>query len=116
MRGERKELWTEQPIGPWRAKVSVIAVSGSESRQTSLPFETLFEVLAEWTGPPAPGFPPSDRPVQAQSAVLVKTHDAAMRIARTAADVLRAPRVPDMRVLAGEHSIASVSPARLYIP
>jgi hypothetical protein len=104
---ERKQIWSSGPIAQWNAEVTIAAVGTNFGRQTSLPHDTLFDITARWLGPPAPGFPPSGRPVSASSSVLVTSHEAALRVANAAVDVLRRAKIPDLRMLAGEHSVAS---------
>lgn len=104
---KRKELWSDGPVGPWRAKVSISAVGTNFGRATSLPYDTLFDVVAEWVGPPAFGFPKSDIAVSVSTSAVVTTYSGALQVAKTAVDVLRAGKVPDLRTLAGEHSAAA---------
>ncbi len=112
-----REIFTETPIGPWRATIRIIAWTPELARRTSLPYHTLFTVAAEWTGPPGRGFPPSDTPVAAGASIVVTSYTAALKVARQAGEQLRTPQVPDLRALAGlDSTSASLSPARALIP
>lgn len=109
-----KELWSRQPLGPWNAKVTINALTGHQAgRQTSIPYETLFQVVAAWTGPP-PAFSAhrGATNVSAQDVVIVRSYTGAQQVARQAADLLRHGQVPDLRQLAGPWS---VSPARTLL-
>ena len=80
------------PIAPWHATVKIVAL---ELRRG-----TSFEVVTSWTGPPAAGFPPSDRPVEGSDTYVTDTLALAREIATRAEDAFRAPEVPDLRAIA----------------
>jgi hypothetical protein len=96
---ERRREHTEGPLGPWSATIAIDAVSTNHGRLSSLPHDWLFEVSAEWTGPPATGFPPSRRPVSARDVVVVESLDEAQAVARRAAERFRqgGDEAPDLR-------------------
>lgn len=108
------ELWCRQPIGPWRAKVTISALTGHKmGRHTSVPYETLFQVTAAWTGPP-PAFSVNRGAtnISAQDTVIVHSYGAALRTALEACGLLRRGEVPDLRALAGG---GSISAARAFL-
>ncbi len=111
---KRRQIFSQQAIGPWRAKVSIHAIQANMGRRSSLPHDVLFEVLAEWVGPPAPGFPPSPHPVSAQAAAVFTTHNTARKVALAAIDELRNSRVPDLRKL-GAGSAGAITVARALL-
>lgn len=80
--------------GPLHAtvKITPLTVAGY------LRHDTMFEVRASWTGPPArnSGLPPVDGPVQADDVLNVLELELAQAIAQVAIDELRAGRVPDL--------------------
>lgn len=96
----RRELMIG-PVGPWVAVITVDAVSTNHGRNSTLPHDWLFEVCAEWTGPPAHGFPPSPAPVSARDVVSIEQLDDALELARELADRFRAggDTPPDPRTL-----------------
>jgi hypothetical protein len=83
--GERRTDLTIGPIAPWHATIRVDAVSTYHGRHSSLPHDWLFEVCAEWTGPPARGLPPSPRPVSARDVCVVESLSEARELAERAA-------------------------------
>ncbi len=91
------------PVGAWRAIVTVDAVTTNHGRHTTAPYDHLFEVAVEWTGPPAKGFPHSDTPVHSRDAYLLTTLEDATALARKAHDAYAAAVIepPDLRELAG---------------
>jgi len=90
------------PIAPWSTYIRVHAVETYHGRQSSLPHDHLFEVTAEWIGPPAVGFPPSARPVHAQDCYVVTTLEDARALAHKARDTFAkgGDQAPDLRDLA----------------
>jgi hypothetical protein len=104
-----EQLRTWSPIGPWRATVTINAMTGRQAgRHTSLPYETLFQVTAEWIGPP-PAFSVNRGAtnVSAQDTVIVRSHEWAQMVAAAAVEELKNGRVPDMRELAGPGSVSN---------
>lgn len=87
------------PIAPWHTLIKVWAVSTNHGRRSSLPHEWLFEVSAEWVGPPAIGFPPSLGPVSARDVCVVTTLEEARQLAQRAAEAFAAggDQAPDLR-------------------
>jgi len=96
------------PIAPWHTTITVTAVSTNHGRQSSLPHDWLFEVAAEWVGPPARGFPPSALPVSSRDVCVVEDLETARQLARHAADAFSrgGDWAPDLRELLGRHSTA----------
>lgn len=99
---QRERDLTLGPIAPWHATITVDAVYLDRGRHTLHPRDLTFEVAVEWTGPPAAGFPPSDRPVQGRDVWPVHDHQLARAIARrTAAEFARGgDHPPDIREIA----------------
>lgn len=97
--GERRRELTIGPVGPWAALITIDAVSTNHGRKSLLPLDWLFEVGAEWTGPPATGFPPSRGPVSARDCVVVESLEEAQGVARQAAERFRqgGDDAPDLR-------------------
>ena len=87
--GQRRRELTIGPVGPWAATVTIDAVTTNHGRHSSLPHDHLFEVGAEWVGPPAAGFPPSRAPVSSRDCVVVETLAEAQGVARRAAEAFR---------------------------
>ncbi len=107
----RREL-TLGPIAPWHATIAVDAVSTHHGRRSSLPHDWLFEVTAEWTGPPAKGFPPSrDGPVSARDVVAVSSLEEARQVAHQAAEAFAhgGEWAPDLRAFLSRRSGAWLS-------
>lgn len=100
----RERDLTLGPIAPWHTTITVDVVHLNRGRQTLTPTETMFEVAAEWTGPPMIGFPPSDRPVSARDVHPVTDHQFARALARRAAEEFArgGDHPPDLRELASE--------------
>jgi hypothetical protein len=90
------------PIAPWHTMIRVWAVSTNHGRQSSIPQDWIFEVTAEWVGPPAIGFPPSRGPVSATDTYVLPELDDAMALAhKAAAEFAKGGEFPpDLRVLA----------------
>lgn len=80
--------------GPYDGTVKVTPIAVARYMR----HDTMFEVRASWTGPPAAnsGLPPIDRPVQADDVLNVVELELAKAIAQTAIDALRGGRVPDL--------------------
>jgi hypothetical protein len=99
---ERKRELELGPIAPWHAIITVWATETNHGRQTSLPHDWLFEVVAEWVGPPAVGMPRSLIPVSARDCYVVTTLDEARAIAHAAAAAFGkgGDYPPDLRELA----------------
>lgn len=99
---KREEISSSGPHGPWRGYVKVHALKLVRARNAIAPAETVFEVEASWTGPPAIGFPPSDTPVETHDVYVVGADlQLARAVALIAAEQLRAAReAPDIRDLA----------------
>jgi hypothetical protein len=99
---ERRHELTIGPIAPWHTTVTVTAVATNHGRKTLLPHDWLFEVAAEWTGPPAVGFPASDTPVSSRDVYVLTTLEAARALARRAAEAFAqgGDQAPDLRELA----------------
>jgi len=92
---QRKRELTLGPVAPWHATVTVDALRLDRGRHTLHP--------VEWTGPPAIGFPPSDRPVQTRDTYIVDELDLARALARLAlAELGRGGEPPDLRALAAD--------------
>jgi hypothetical protein len=85
-------IHTAGPIAPWHANVKIVPLE--------LARQTTFEVYIEWTGPPAHGFPPSDRPVEGSDAYTTPDRTLARAIADQAELAFRRPEVPDLRAIA----------------
>lgn len=103
MSGQQRKLELELgPVAPWHTTVRVWAVSTNHGRHTSLPHDHLFEVTAEWTGPPAVGFPPSREPVSSRDTYVLPSLDEARALARKAVSAFGrgGDFPPDLRVLA----------------
>jgi len=100
----RERDLTLGPIAPWHTMITVDAVYLDRGRQTSRPYDVVFEVAAEWTGPPMIGFPPSSRPVSARDVHPVYDLDLARALARRAAYEFAGggDHPPDLRQLARE--------------
>lgn len=100
---QRTRELTLGPLLPWHTTITVDAVSTNHGRKSSLPHDHLFEVTAEWHGPPARGFPPSLTAVSGRDVVAVTTLDEARALAHATADAFRAGGdwAPDMRELLG---------------
>lgn len=100
-RAERRRELALGPIAPWHTTITVDAVSTNHGRRSSLPHDWLFEVAAEWVGPPAVGFPPSDRPVSARDTCIVTTLEQARELAHRAAEAFAqgGDQAPDLRDL-----------------
>lgn len=97
--GQRQRELTIGPLGPWATTITVDAVTTNHGRHSTLPHDHLFEVGAEWTGPPAAGFPPSRGPVSSRDVVVVTSLEEARAVARKAADWFRigGDQAPDLR-------------------
>lgn len=108
---ERRRELTLGPVAPWHTTIAVDAVKTNHGRHTSLPREWLFEVTAEWFGPPAVGLPPSREPVSARDVVVVETLDEARALAHRAAEAFAAggERAPDLRAFLERKSGAWIS-------
>lgn len=92
---KRTTITTAGPVGPWRAVVRVEALHLARGVQ--------FEVLANWTGPPAIGFPPSRQPVAAMDCYVVGAElELARAVAIAAIEQLSAggAEPPNLRELA----------------
>ena len=103
----RREL-TLGPFLPWSTLITIDAVSTNHGRQSSLPHDWLFEVAAEWVGPPAIGFPPSATPVSARDTLVVETLEEARHVARQAAEAFKrgGDEAPDLRDFLQRNSVA----------
>jgi hypothetical protein len=78
------------PLAPWHATVKVVPLH--------LRRAVTFQVIAEWTGPPAPYMPPDDRPGLRQDIYNTRGDlQLAKAIARLAAQQLGQGIVPDLR-------------------
>jgi hypothetical protein len=97
----RREL-SIGPVGPWGAVITVWAVSTNHGRHSSRPHDWLFEVQADWTGPPAVGFPPSPTPVSSRDVYVLEDLGRARWLANRAAEYFRhgGDDAPDLRALA----------------
>jgi hypothetical protein len=106
--GERRRELTLGPVAPWHTTITVDAVSTNHGRHSSLPHDWLFEVGAEWVGPPAKGFPPSSRPVSSRDVCVVEDLDTARELAHRALAAFAAGGdwAPDLRELLGRRSSA----------
>lgn len=109
----RERDLTLGPIAPWHATITVDALYLEHGRHTSRPYDVVFEVAAEWTGPPAIGFPPSDQPVAARDVHPIYSHELARALARrAAAEFARGgDHPPDLRQLARELTPRHTQPA-----
>lgn len=107
-RAERRREYTIGPLGPWRTIISVDAVSKLGGRNSSIPQDWIFEVQAEWTGPPMLGMPPSDTPVHARDVVVVESLEEARVVAERAAEWFRGgpSDPPDLRAFLRRNSAA----------
>jgi hypothetical protein len=103
-----RELFTQQPLGPWKAKVSITSTDVRRGRYSITPSDILYTVNAEWLGPPAHGARPSAVPVQASTCVVVPNYSVGLRVAEQAATELRSGRVPDLRAIARRSGLAAV--------
>lgn len=99
---ERKLELELGPIAPWHTVIKVWAVETNHGRKSTIPQDWLFEVTAEWTGPPAIGFPLSDRPVSARDTYVLPVLEDARALAHAAAAEFAkgGDYPPDLRVLA----------------
>jgi hypothetical protein len=91
---------TSGPHGPWKGTVRIEALHLTRGRHTASPRDVEFRVTAEWTGPPAFGFPPSPDPVQASDTYVVYGDlELARAVALMTVEALRAggDEAPDMR-------------------
>lgn len=98
---ERRRELTLGPLAPWHTMITVDAVSTRHGRHSSLPHDWLFEVSAEWVGPPAIGFPPSALPVSARDTVIVTSLSEARGLAYRAREAFAVggEEAPDLRAL-----------------
>lgn len=105
---ERRRELTLGPLGPWATVITVDAVSKASGRKSSIPQDWIFEVQAEWTGPPPIGFPPSATPVSARDVVVVTGLEEAKRLAHRAAELFRngGQEPPDLRDLLERNTVA----------
>ncbi len=101
---QRERDLTLGPIAPWHTTITVDVLHLNRGRHTLTPSDVVFEVAAEWTGPPATGFPRSDRPVAARDVHPVGDHGLARALARRAAAEFGrgGDQPPDLRELASE--------------
>ncbi len=101
---KRERDLTLGPVAPWHTVVTVDVVFLERGRHSYFPHEKVFEVAAEWTGPPMIGFPPSSRPVQARDVHPVHDLDRARAIARRALEEFGrgGDTPPDLRAIAAE--------------
>jgi hypothetical protein len=92
-----KPIFDEGPIAPWTTPEypSFVRVTPLQ-----LVRGVRFEIVAQWYGPPMPGFPPDPRPGLRTQPYVVETPELARAIAIAAVEQLRRPRVPDLRTLA----------------
>jgi hypothetical protein len=87
-------------LGPYGGHVRVIPITGLTRASFLLEDNpTLFEVHVGWYGPGLPGLPPIDRDVAAADTVTDVRPDLAEAIARAAAELLQAGRLPWLRHL-----------------
>lgn len=105
---ERRREHTNGPLGPWHATITIDAVSKLSGRRSTIPQDWLFEVAAEWTGPPMLGMPPSDVPVHSRDVVVAESLEEARQVAGRAAEWFReAPSdPPDLRAFLKRNSDA----------
>jgi hypothetical protein len=98
---QRKLELTLGPLAPWHTVIQVHAVTTNHGRHSSLPHDWLFEVSAEWFGPPAVGFPPSLTPVSGRDVCVVTSLEQARTLAELAALEYAAggDHAPDLRAL-----------------
>jgi hypothetical protein len=89
------------PIAPWGTYIRVFAVETNHGRKSTLPHDHLFEVTAEWVGPPATGFPPSPIPVSARDVYVVTNLQDATTLAYRAREAFAkgGDEAPDLREL-----------------
>lgn len=101
-RAERNLELELGPIAPWHTVIKVWATETYHGRQTSIPKDWLFEVTADWYGPPAVGFPRALGPVSARDCYVVATLDEARALAQRAATEFGkgGDMPPDLRELA----------------
>jgi hypothetical protein len=101
---QRERDLTLGPVAPWHTTITVDVLHLHRGRHTIHPADVVFEVAAEWTGPPAIGFPPSARPVAARDVHPVGDRDLARALARRAAEEFArgGDQPPDLRELARE--------------
>lgn len=88
-----KPLVDTPPTGPWKGRVRVTPITRLEYSAVAVHYE----VLAEWTGPPLPGFDPINRAVNASDTYLTDDQMFARALADWAIDQLAQPAVPDLR-------------------
>jgi hypothetical protein len=101
MSSQREEnIWSSGPVAPYGATARVDVLPIERGRQTATPRDRDFEVIVSWTGPPAPHFPPSDRPVQATDTYVCEDLELARVIAQGALAELGRGQVVDLRELA----------------
>lgn len=103
---QRDRDLTLGPIAPWHTTITIDVLHLNRGRHSLTPSEKVFEVAAEWTGPPAVGFPPSrdGQPVSARDVYPVADHQLALALARRAAEEFArgGDQPPDLRELAAE--------------
>ncbi len=89
------------PIAPWHTTIRVEAIETNHGRQSTIPLDHVFEVSAEWTGPPMIGMPPSREPVSARDTYTVPSLEQARALAHRAAEEFArgGDEPPDLREL-----------------
>jgi hypothetical protein len=80
------------PVAPWHATVKVVPIH--------LQRVTRFQVIAEWTGPPAAYMPADDQDGARQDIYLCDEPELAKAVAGNAVEQLGRGQVPDLREVA----------------
>src|ERR1035437_6388946 len=112
---ERKRELALGPIAPWHTLITGEGVAPTHGRHSSLPHDWLFEVAADWYGPPAIGFPPSLTPVSARDVVIVTSLEEATKLAHQAAEAFGkgGDQPPDLRDFLQRNSDAFAKPPEI---
>lgn len=116
---ERKRELELGPVAPWHTMITVWATATDHGRQSSLPHDWLFEVVAEWTGPPAVGMPRSAVPVSSRDSYVLTTLSEATALAHAAAEAFGrgGDYPPDLRELAtGKPAAEQARAPRFWTP
>jgi hypothetical protein len=96
---QRTRVLALGPLPPWHTLITIDTVTTNHGRHSSLPHDHLFEVAAEWVGPPAIGFPPSLTPVSSRDVCVVTSLREAKEVAHRARKAFSqgGDRAPDLR-------------------
>jgi hypothetical protein len=111
---ERRRELELGPLPPWHTVIRVDAVQTNHGRRTLLPHDWLFEISAEWVGPPAVGMPFTRDPVFSRDVVVVTSLEEAKAVAYRAAEEFRkgGDEPPDLREFLARNNDAFTPPHR----